>query len=68
MSKRAKVDLVAIVAVLLIGAAWYQFGAHRTAPGQPPLADLKAVSMDRLRADFNAAADQQRMILLLSPT
>lgn len=68
MSKRQKVALVSIVAVLLIAAAWYQFGGHRTAPGQPPLAELHASSIDRLRADFNAATDQPRMILLLSPT
>jgi hypothetical protein len=68
VSKRQKVALVSIIAALVIGAAWYQFGGHRTAPGQPPLAELNAASIDQLRADFNAAADQPRMILLLSPT
>lgn len=68
MSKRQKVALVSIIAALLIAAAWYQFGGHRTAPGQAPLAELNASSIDQLRADFNAAADQPRMILLLSPT
>ena len=68
MSKRQKVALVSIIAALLIAAAWYQFGGHRTAPGQLPLAELSAASIDQLRAAFNAAADQPRMILLLSPT
>ena len=68
MSKRQKVALVLVIAALLIAAAWYQFGGHRTAPGQPPLAELDAASIEQLRADFNAAADQPRVILLLSPT
>lgn len=68
MSKRQRVILVSVIAALLIAAAWYQFGGHRTAPGQPPLAELNAASIEQLRADFNATADQPRMILLLSPT
>ncbi|HEV7243139.1 MAG TPA: hypothetical protein VGQ36_28190 [Thermoanaerobaculia bacterium] len=68
MKKGRKIALVAVIAALLIAAAWYKFGGHRTAPGQPPLAELNAANLDRLRADFNAAADQPRMILLLSPT
>lgn len=63
-----RIALAAALAALLLAAAWYQFGGHRTAPGQPPLAELNASTIDRLRADFNAAADQPRMILLLSPT
>jgi hypothetical protein len=68
VSKRQKVALVVVIAALLLAAAWYQFGGHRTSPGQPPLAKLNAASIEQLRADFNAAADQPRMILLLSPT
>lgn len=68
MNKRQKLVLIAIVAALLIAAAWYQFGGHRTSQGQPPLAELSAGSLDQLRADFNASADETRMILLLSPT
>lgn len=68
MAKRRKLALVAVIAAVLLAAAWYQFGGRRTAPGQPPLAELNAGSLEQLRADFNAAADQPRMILLLSPT
>ena len=63
-----RLALVAVAAALLIGALWYQFGSHRTAPGQPPLARLDGGSLERLRTDFNAAADQPRVIVLLSPT
>ena len=68
MTKRRKIAFIAGIAALLLAAAWYQFGGHRTAPGQPPLAELNARSLEQFRADFNAAADQPRMILLLSPT
>ena len=68
MTKRRKIALAAVIVALLLAAAWVQFGGHRTAPGQPPLAELNAGSLEQLRTDFNAAADQPRMIVLLSPT
>lgn len=68
MKKSRKIALVAVIVALLIAAAWYQFGGHRTAPGQAPLTELSASNLEKLRADFNAAADQPRMIVLLSPT
>ena len=68
MTKRRKLALVAVIVALLLAAAWYQFGGHRTAIRQPPLAELNTESLEQLRADFNAAADQPRMIVLLSPT
>ena len=68
MTKRRKLLVLVIVIAAVVGAAWYQFGGHRTAEGQRPLADLNAASLDQLRADFNAASGETRMILLLSPT
>ena len=68
MTKGRKIALVGVIVALLLAAAWYQFGGHRTAPGQPPLAELNAGSLEQFRADFNAAVDQPRMIVLLSPT
>ena len=68
MTKRRRLALIAVIVALLLAAAWYQFGGHRTAPGQQPLAQLNAASLEQLRADFNAAAHQPRMIVLLSPT
>lgn len=68
MTKRRKLALIAVIVALLLAAVWYQFGGHRTAAGQPPLAELTAGSLEAFRADFNAAADQPRMIVLLSPT
>ena len=68
MTKCRKLAFIAVIVALLLAAAWFQFGGHRTAPGQPPFAELNDGSLDRLRADFNAAADQPRVIVLLSPT
>ena len=68
MKRNRKLPLIAAAVLIVLGALWFQFGGHRTAQGQLPLADLNAQSMDQLRADFNAAAGETRMILLLSPT
>ena len=54
-----------LLAALLVVVLWYVFGAHRPPAGQPPLA---AMDLAKLRADFNAAKDRTRLILLLSPT
>ncbi len=59
---------IALVAVALVLLAARQFGTHNAPAGQPPLADLDAGSLDMLRADFNRAAGEARIIVLLSPT
>lgn len=58
---------IALVAVVLAALA-HQFGTHNVPAGQPPLANLDAGSLDLLRADFNRAAGEARIIVLLSPT
>ena len=68
MKSRRTIAVVSLIAALLIAVAWYQFGGDRTPRGQPQLTNLNLRSLDRLRADFNAAADRPRMIVLLSPT
>ena len=63
--------LIALVVIAAIGAgtfAWLRFGTHYTPAGQPPLATLDAGSLATLKADFNRAAGETRMIVLLSPT
>jgi hypothetical protein len=55
-------------AVVLLALAQRQLGTHDAPAGQPPLAYLDAKSLDMLRADFNRAAGEARIILLLSPT
>jgi len=67
MSRRVRITAAVVVAAVLAAAA-YLLVAHRAPEGQPPLAMLDAGSMGALRTDFNAAAGQVRVIVLLSPT
>ena len=60
--------VIALVAVVLAALAYRQFGTHNAPAGQPPLANLDAGSLEMLRADFNRAAGEARVIVLLSPT
>jgi hypothetical protein len=57
-----------LVAVVLVALAQRQLGTHHAPVGQPPLAHLDAGSLDTLRTDFNRAAGEARIIVLLSPT
>ena len=59
---------IGLVAVVLVALAQRQLGTHNAPPGQPPLANLDAGSLDMLRADFNRATGEARIIVLLSPT
>jgi hypothetical protein len=62
---------------LLIGALvltpfallWYFYlGPRNTPANQAPLAELNAGSLATFQAEFNRAADEVRVVLLLSPT
>jgi hypothetical protein len=46
-------------------AVWYGLSAHQQPAGQPPLA---AMDLPALKAEFNRASAQTRLILVLSPT
>ena len=67
MSRRLRIT-VAVAFAAVIGPVGYLLVAHRAPAGQPPLAMLDAGSMSALRTDFNAAAGETRVIVLLSPT
>jgi len=56
------------VAALVVVAASYKFSARQTPAGQPPLVYLNHQNLEQLRAAFNAAADQTRVLAMLSPT
>jgi hypothetical protein len=61
--------LVILVLVALAGAlGYFRFATHDAPAGQPPLAYLDPGSLAALKADFNGAAGETRIILLLSPT
>lgn len=60
--------MAGLVAVVLLALAQWQLGSQEAPVGQPRLARLDAKSLEMLRADFNRAAGEARIILLLSPT
>lgn len=60
--------MLAALALLLAIFVLPQFFTHNVPAAQPPLAFLDHGSLDTLRADFNRAANEVRLIVLLSPT
>ena len=55
-----------LVGLLALGRHFY---SGETAPaGQRPLVSLTSTNFDQLRAAFNAASGEVRIVLLLSPT
>lgn len=62
------VPLVVALAAFLLYGAWYSWGPRITPAGQPPLAVLDAGSSGSFVTQFNAAAGETRLLLLLSPT
>ncbi len=57
-----------LVSALVLMLAGLSSCGHTTPAGQPPLTDLTNESLTDFKARFNDAADQTRIILLLSPT
>ena len=67
--RKLLITLIVLLAVIGAGAfAWVRFATHDAPAGQPPLAYLDPGSLASLKADFNRAAGETRMIVLLSPT
>ena len=66
--KRRNLILPVLVTVAVVGFAGLRLTTHRAPAGQAPLAYLDATSLGALKADFNRAVDETRMIVLLSPT
>ena len=53
----------------VVGAfAFVRFATHDAPAGQPPLAYLDSTSLAALKTDFNRAAGETRLIVLLAPT
>ena len=58
----------AVLLALLAAAALYLYGGGQTPNGQPPLRHLTAENVVDIKNEFNAAKDEVRVLLLLSPT
>ncbi len=68
IKRRRRLLLAATICTIAILGGWWLFGRHEVPAGQSPLATLDAAALEILKEDFNAASDQTRIILLLSPT
>ena len=65
---KRKSILGALLALALIGALFHFYGGGPAPSGQPPLESLTPQNVSDLRNSFNAAKDDVRVLLLLSPT
>jgi hypothetical protein len=59
---------VGLFLAVVATVGYYRVATHEAPAGQPPLVMLDAGTLPALRADFNRAATETRIILLLSPT
>jgi hypothetical protein len=57
-----------ILTVAVIGALIYFYGGSQGPAGQAPLESLTAQNSANIKNRFNAAKDDVRVLLLLSPT
>ena len=62
------VILLSVVVILGVALGLYFLRNHDTPGDQEPLADLNGKTLETFKDRFNRASDQQRIILLLSPT
>ena len=65
---RRKSILIALVALAVAGALAYFYGGSQVPSGQPPLQHLTAQNLVDVRSAFNAAQDDVRLLVLVSPT
>ena len=59
---------ILVAGILGIGAIAYYGASDRAPADQPPLATVDPGSLEQLQAQFNTAASETRIVLLLSPT
>ena len=65
--KKTRIALVAVAAILLLGAAYLWLGSS-TPVGQEPLTALTAVNFAEFQSAFDKSPEGPRLVLLLSPT
>jgi hypothetical protein len=63
-----KRKLILGLTLALIGALVYSYGGGQVPAGQAPLQRLTPQNLSAIRNSFNAAKDDARVLLLLSPT
>jgi hypothetical protein len=65
---KSKYLISALLTALLVGALVYFYGGSQPPAGQPLLQSLTAQNVAEIKNEFNAAKDDVRVLLLLSPT
>ena len=58
----------AVISIALVGALLYFYGGGQTPQGQPPLTRLTTPNATDVKSAFNAAEDDVRVLVLVSPT
>ena len=56
------------IGAIILAVLVYCYGGSQTPSGQPPLRSLTAENLSELKNEFNAAKNDTRVLLLLSPT
>ncbi len=67
-SMKHKYIWIAILTAGFIGALLYFYGGSQAPPGQPPLQSLTTRNVAEIANAFNAAKNDVRVLVLLSPT
>jgi len=57
-----------VVAFIVVGAMIFFYAGSRVPSGQPALARLTPDNLSQVQASFNAAKNDVRILVLLSPT
>ena len=65
---KSKFILGTILGAILVAALFYFYGGSQVPSGQPPLESVTAQNVTDIKAQFNLAKDDVRVLLLLSPT
>jgi hypothetical protein len=68
MKPTKRILLAAVLAIVLALAGVYFCGPSKTPAGQPPLSTLSESTLANFESAFDSAADEPRIVLLLSPT
>lgn len=57
-----------VLVALVIAGVFYLYGGGQTPSGQLRLQNVTASGAGQIKSEFNAARDEARVLLLLSPT
>ena len=68
MTNRRRTLALTVLVAMVAAFGWWRFATRIVPAGQPPLVVLDPASLSVLREDFNRAAADVRIIVLLSPT